>query len=224
LSSCGIASRRKSEELIKLGNIKVNGVTVDKMGYILNDGDIVEYDGKIIKPSEKKYVVFNKPTGYICTKKDDFGRKTIYDLIPGSEDLFSVGRLDLFSSGILLLTNDGDFANEISHPSNEIIKSYVVESAEDPSEGMIKAFVRGIKIDDIIYKAQKIERLKHKFLKIFLHEGKNREIRNVYEKYEITIKRLERYSIGNMNLTDLKIKKGECKSFTLDEIKRMIYG
>ena len=227
LSSCGIASRRKSEDLIKEGRIKVNGTVVDTMGFLVDEEDIVEYDGKKIRPALKKYVVMNKPPGYICSRGDDFGRKTVYELLDDPEDrrsLFSIGRLDLDSDGLLLLTNDGDFSNMISHPSNEIIKSYTVVSPCKVPDELIEKFLSGIKIDDGLYRAEKITRINASTLKIFLHEGKKREIRMVYREFDIPVKSLTRVMIGKMNLNELDIKQGEYKEFALEKIKRMIYG
>jgi 23S rRNA pseudouridine2605 synthase len=223
LSSCGIASRRKSEELILEGRVKLNGSVVVKMGCTVTDGDIVEYDGKIIKPLDKKYLVLYKPPGFVCSRDDELKRKTVYDLV-NDRSLFSIGRLDYNSSGLIILTNDGEFANSISHPSNEILKEYIVESYAEPPSIMIDDFIRGTYFENILYKADRIQKTGSRTLKVFLNEGKKREIRQVYRKYDVKIKSLMRVAIGKMNLKDLKLKKGEFVNLSLEKIKRMIYG
>ena len=128
LSLCGVASRRKSEQLINEGRVKVNGNKISEMGYKVNLNDIVELDNKIIKPENKIYIILNKPKNVICTHNDKTNRKTIYDIIDYKNKLFSVGRLDKETTGLIILTNDGDFANRVIHPSSNIIKEYYVES------------------------------------------------------------------------------------------------
>jgi 23S rRNA pseudouridine2605 synthase len=223
LSLCGVASRRKSEELISQGEIKVNNVIITGMGYCVSPEDIVEYKKKIIKPLDKKYLILNKPAGYICSKSDPADRKTVYDIVK-DKSLFYIGRLDYDTSGILIMTNDGDFANSIAHPSNKILKRYLVESYDQMDPILIKSFKKGILIDNIIYKAENIEIISINKLKIDLYEGKKREIRMVYKKFKIKIKSLKRFAIGAMILDELNIKEGKYKSLTLDEIKRKIYG
>ena len=174
ISSCGIASRRKSEELIKDGKITVNGEIVTQMGFCVSVNDIVEYNGQIIKPSDKIYLVLNKPPEFVCSREDYLKRKTIYDIIDDyKHSIFSVGRLDFVSCGILILTNDGDFANKLAHPSGNIIKTYIVESREDVPQNLITDFKKGVVVDDIKYKAYDVKRISKNELEILLQEGKN---------------------------------------------------
>jgi 23S rRNA pseudouridine2605 synthase len=225
LSSCGIASRRKSEELIEHGLVKVNGNVITGMGFCVSDDDVVEYNGKIVKPSKKIYIILNKPPGFVCSRKDYLKRQTIYDIVDDNKNsIFSVGRLDFSSCGIIILTNDGDFANELAHPSGNIIKTYVVESTEIVPDVLIEEFKKGILIEGIKYKALDMKKISGKVCEIFLHEGKKREIREVYKHFNIKIKKLERVAIGKMNLESLKIKQGEFKYYTLDQLKGKIYG
>ena len=173
LASCGVASRRKSEELIKDGYVKVNGVTVTEMGETVSDNDIVEYNGRVVTPQNLVYMALNKPVGFLCSRGDQFGRRTIYDIVRDKNNLFSIGRLDYNSCGLIILTNDGEFANEIMHPKGEIVKIYEVKSQSRVRDELIKSFGSGILIDGIRYKASLIMRIDENNLKIKLNEGKN---------------------------------------------------
>ncbi|MBN2546757.1 MAG: rRNA pseudouridine synthase [Spirochaetes bacterium] len=219
LSLSGISSRRNSENIINQGRVKVNGVVIFDRSYRVNENDNVEIDNKAIKPQRKIYLVLNKPENYLCTHSDKFGRKTIYDLIK-SEDIriFSLGRLDYKSSGLIILTNDGDFANKVVHPSNNIIKEYNVLADSTINDDLIDHFLKGIKINGITYKALNIERKNKNTVIIRLNEGKKREIREVFKFFKINVKELKRTAIGNLKLDELKIKQGHFKSFSYKEI------
>ena len=226
LASCGIASRRKSEEIIKQARVRINGNIIKEMGYKVKSDDIVELDNKKLNFEGKVYIVLNKPINVICSHQDKWNRKTIYDIVNVYEHkLFSIGRLDYQSSGLIILTNDGDFANNIIHPSNDIIKEYFVESYSAPPVKLSRDFKNGIKIDSILYKAEDIRRTNNKnCLRVFLKEGKKREIRLVYKKYSVKIKSLRRIAIGKMRLDELNIKEGEYKYFSLNEISKLIFS
>jgi 23S rRNA pseudouridine2605 synthase len=223
LSMCGVASRRKSEDLIKQGKVKVNDKIITEMGFDISEDDSVIFNGKIIKPSEFVYIVMNKPAKVLCSHADTKNRKKIYDLIrePHSK-LFSLGRLDYYSAGIIIITNDGDFAQSIIHPSNNISKEYHVETTLDIPEKLIENFKKGIYIDSHIYKAVKINKISSRILTILLNEGKNREIRNVFDFFNIKIRMLERTAIGNLRLENLRIKEGEYIYLSLENIKKLI--
>lgn len=224
LSICGVASRRKSEELIKSGLVKVNGEIVVKMGFCVNENDKVEYAGKILTQSDFVYIVLNKPEKIICSRKDYLNRKTVYDIVKESRKIFSIGRLDYDSCGLLILTNDGDFANEIMHPSKGIVKTYRVASFDSVSENFIRSFKNGVKIGGINYKALDIERISEKELKIFLNEGKKREIREVYKGFGIKISELKRIAVGKLGLENLGLASGKYKYFNKEELERFLYG
>ncbi len=223
LSLCGIASRRKSEQIILNGRVEVNGIIVNKMGLKVNLNDEVKLDDRIIIPDEKVYIVLNKPKNIICTKNDKLNRKTIFDIVKYKKSLFSAGRLDKDSTGLIILTNDGDFANSIIHPSNNIIKEYLVESYSTPKDDLIENFKKGIIFDGISYKAFDIKKTEKKnALKIFLNEGKKREIRVVYNHFLTKIKELKRTAIGGLKLNELKIKEGEYIFLNLEKINDLI--
>ncbi|OHD13827.1 MAG: hypothetical protein A2086_07550 [Spirochaetes bacterium GWD1_27_9] len=225
LSSCGVESRRKSEELIKQGLIKVNDEIITQMGFCVSEDDKIEYNGRIIKPIEQLYIVLNKPKNFVCSRKDYLERKTIYDIVDDkTHSIFSVGRLDYNSIGILILTNDGDFANSLCHPSNNIVKYYRVTSKENVSDKLIDNFTKGVVIEGVKYTACNIKKISSKIIEIALQEGKKREIREVYKNYNIEIIELKRIAFGKMRLDELKINLGEYKFFTKEQLKGFIYG
>jgi len=224
LALCGIASRRKSKEIIISGRVKVNGITVLSCAYKINELDSIEIDGKKIKPQNKIYIVLNKPSGYVCTHNEKSGKKTIYDLINlNGEKVFSAGRLDYNSCGLLILTNDGDFSNNLIHPSKKVIKEYKIKTSFKIPDELISNFKSGLKINDIYYKAEDVKLLNNKTVLIYLNEGKKREIREVFKYFSLNIDKLERTAIGKMNLNNLKLKEGEYKFFSLEELIKMIY-
>lgn len=231
LANNGIASRRKCEELIKLGKIKVNGKIETELGTKINpEKDKIEFNGKIIKcENEKIYILLNKPIGYVTTTKDQFSRDTVMDLIKINKRILPVGRLDMYTSGALLLSNDGDFINKITHPKNEIEKTYNVTVVGKVTKQDIDNLSQGVEIDDNgeIYKTKKA---KVKILKIdeeknlsriqiVIHEGKNREVRKMCEAIGRKVLALHRSKIGNISVQDLQLgkwrylKKAEIESF-----------
>ncbi len=226
LASCGICSRRSSIEIIEAGRVKVNGRLVREKGFNINEfNDIIELDNKKIFPEKKIYIVLNKPPGYLCSHKDPWKRKTIYDIVKINDiKLFSLGRLDYKSSGLIILTNDGDFANKVTHPSGNIIKKYYMESIDPIPDKLIEDFKRGIKIDDEIYKAVIIKKIFPNKLLIDLHEGKKREIRIVCKVYSVEINILRRISIGNLSMEKLKLNEGEYRFYSLKDINQLIFS
>ncbi len=229
LAEMGIASRRKSEELIRLGKIKVNGKVVTELGTKVRVGlDKIEYNGKILeKKEEKVYILLNKPIGYVTTVKDQFNRNTVMDLLKGiNVRLVPVGRLDMFTSGALLLSNDGDFINKVTHPKNEIEKTYNATVVGKVTEQDIEMLKNGVEIceNDKIYKTKKA---KVKILKIdneknlsriqiVIHEGKNRQVRKMCEAINKKVLALHRSKIGEIDVKDLQL--GKWRYLTKNEI------
>ncbi len=167
-------------------------------------------------------MLLNKPAGFVCSSSDEKGRAVAADLLKEkySERLYNVGRLDMYSKGAILFTNDGDFAAKLSHPSSQIEKEYIVETSQDVTEETARLFEKGIRIDNVFYKCAHCQVLKPRKIKIVLIEGKNREIRRLLESQNIGTKSLVRVRIGNVNLDDLK--PGDCRDLTEKEVKSLL--
>ncbi len=206
LAQAGISSRRDAVELIKQGLVTLNGVVVEQAQTLVNPGDSVKVNGKLIKPQEKIYLMLHKPVGYLCTNSDEEGRKTVFDLLPQYKKikLFTVGRLDKDSSGLLLITNDGDWAQRLSHPSFEIMKEYQVtlnKPLDHVDHGQI---VKGVRLVDGMVRFDKVVLQKNKtHLKMALHSGRNRVIRRVFEHLGYKVQELKRVSFGSYHLEKL---------------------
>ena len=223
LAHAGVASRRACEKIIAEGRVSVNGTLVTDMGSKVRMGDTVLLDGKPVHPEARKcYVLLNKPAGFVCTLSDEKGRPTAADLLKEtySERLYNIGRLDMFSSGAILFTNDGDFAAKIEHPSAQIEKEYVIETTQDFPPELLTRFERGIRVDGIFYKCRSAAAVNRRKLRIVLVEGKNREIRRVLDSFNCTIKRLVRVRIGNIELGTLKA--GEFRDLTAKERQALL--
>lgn len=225
LADCGIASRRKCEELILNGKVEVNGVIVTTLGTKVTDKDKIKYNGKEVKKVEEKvYILLNKPIGYVTTVKDQFNRDTVLDLIKCNKRIVPVGRLDMYTSGALILTNDGDFVNKLTHPKNEINKTYNATVAGIVSQEDIKKLSEGVLIDDE-YKTKpakvkilKIDEEKNiSRIQITIHEGKNRQVRKMCEAIGKKVLALHRSKIGNIDVKDLKL--GEWRYLTRKELE-----
>lgn len=226
LSSAGVCSRRASEELIISGRVSVNG-SIATLGMRVCAIDEVMVDGKKVSILAKKYIVLNKPEAVICSRGDDHGRTTVFDLIGSDDDgsLFHVGRLDFQSCGLIVITNDGEFANDLIHPSKSVVKGYEVYSNRPIARKLIEGFVRGVTSNGVRYKAQSCKLLKDTSgVLVELKEGKKREIREVFAYFEHTVLKLERVSIGCMKLSELGIKPGEYITFSREEVIRRVYG
>ena len=222
MASCGVASRRKCEEIIIAGKVKVNGVLVNELGTKVNHlEDIVEYEGKIISKEENKvYIMLNKPEGYISSVKDEKGRDTILDIVKVKERVYPIGRLDYDSSGLLLLTNDGEIYNKIIHPSVEIVKKYIAVVTGEITENDIKKFEIGIDIGGYITAPAEVKIISYdkdiSTVEIAIHEGKNRQIRKMCATINHEVLSLKRISMGQLKLGYLK--RGEYRNLNKDEI------
>ena len=228
LSNSGVTSRRKAEELILNGEIKVNGKIVKELGTkIIPNKDKVTYNGRVIK--EKKdnvYILLNKPIGYVTTLKDQFDRSSVLDLVKVNERIVPVGRLDMYTSGALILTNDGDFVYKVTHPKHEIEKTYTVTLTKIVTKNEVQKLKEGIKIDDYITKPAKVKILKidkeknQSRLEITIHEGKNRQVRKMCEAIGKKVLSLHRSKIGNINVKSLKL--GEWRYLKSSEVESLI--
>ena len=225
LANCGIASRRKCEEYILQGKIEVNGKKIKELGMKIQQGkDIVKYDGKEVKEEKNLvYILLNKPIGYVTTVNDQFHRDTVLDLVKVKERIVPVGRLDMYTSGALILTNDGDFVYKVTHPKHEINKSYTVTIKGIIQNNEVEQLKKGIKIDDYTTKPAKVKILKTDIekdisrLEIIIHEGKNRQVRKMCEAIGRKVLALHRSKIGNINVKDLKL--GQWRYLSIKEIE-----
>lgn len=213
LAQCNLGSRRKVEGLIKNGEIVVNGKVCQDLGTQINDGDYVKYNGKILRNNTSNiYIALNKPKNYIVSRSDEFGRKTIYELLPEKlHNLKYIGRLDYDSEGLLVLTNDGDFANELTHPKYKLAKTYEVFVEGIINRDKIKALEKGIVIErkktlPAIVKIIK-QNKNNALLSITIYEGRKRQIRLMLQAVECEVKSLIRVKIGNLDLGDIKLGK-----------------
>ncbi len=215
LALCGVASRRKSEQFIVDGKVKLNGKIVTNLSTDVDiKKDKIELEGKELSlPSNYVYYKLNKPKGYLCTASDDRGRKTIFDIVKSDTRLFSIGRLDYDTEGLLLLTNDGDLAQKISHPSHETEKEYIVKIEGNILESELAVLRAGVVENGIKMPKAKVELLRivnnNAKLSVTIHEGQNRQIRRMFEAINKPIKMLKRIRIGNIKLGGLQ--RGEYK-------------
>ena len=215
LAECGVASRRKCEELILQGKVKVNNQIVTELGVKVNlEKDIVKFEDKEIKPTSKMvYILLNKPIGYVTTADDQFGRDTVLDLVKVKERIIPVGRLDMYTSGALILTNDGDFVYKVTHPKHEIEKTYTVTVKGIIKNEEVEQLRKGVKIDDYITKPAKVKILKTDIeknisrLEIVIHEGKNRQVRKMCESVGRRVLALHRSKIGKIGVKDIELGK-----------------
>lgn len=224
MARCGVASRRKSEEMIEEGLVKINGRTVKEQGLSIDPNkDIVSVNNKVIKLEESKvYIILNKPVGFVTTMDDEKDRKIVIDLINGvDERIYPVGRLDMDTSGLLLLTNDGDLTNKITHPRNEVVKKYVALVEGIPNKDELRRFRKGILIDEKKTSPAKIKLVKthgnESELEIEIIEGRNRQVRRMCEAINHPIKELKRISIGDIVLDNIEV--GKWRYLNKDEIK-----
>ena len=229
LAEAGIASRRKCEELITLGKVSVNGKVVTTLGVKINpEKDKVFYNSKLVeKQEEKVYILLNKPIGYVTTAKEQFGRDKVLDLVKINKRLVPVGRLDMYTSGALILTNDGDFVYKVTHPKHEITKTYTVTLKGKVTEDEINLLRNGVRIeDDFITSPAKVKKIMEDIeknrtrLEIVIHEGKNRQVRKMCEKIGKHVLALHRAKIGHINVKDLSL--GKWRYLTEKEVESLI--
>ena len=225
IASTGYCSRRKADEYIEAGKVRVNGETVTELGFLMNEKDRVIIENKVIKPQELTYIRYYKPAGYITTMDDEKGRKTIYDILPEEvQNLKPVGRLDKDSTGLLILTNDGDFINSLAHPSVKVPKVYRVCAQGKLTLNDLTIMEKGIEIEkgQIAYAYARIIEFegKNTILEIVLYQGLNRQIRKMLDILGHSVIFLKRISMGPVDLSGLK--KGQFKYLKpkqVDQIK-----
>ncbi len=223
LADAGIASRRKAEQIIESGNVSVNGTVITQLGTKVDtEKDIIKFKGEEIKKQSKfVYIMLHKPEGYITTVKDQFQRPTVMDLIDNIEErVVPVGRLDYDTSGLLLLTNDGELTYKLTHPKHNIEKVYIAKVVGEPTEKQLNEFKNGLVIENYRTSPAKIlivkKEGKYCSLKIAIKEGKNRQVRKMCEAIECPVVALKRIATGKLFLGELK--KGEYRHLTKQEI------
>lgn len=229
IANQGICSRRKAEEYITSGRIKVNGNIIMELGTKINPNkDVVEVDGKKISniAGKKVYILLNKPIGYVTTTRDQFNRNTVLDLVNVKEKILPVGRLDMYTSGAIILSNDGDFIYKITHPKYEVEKTYNVTLKGQVTDEEIEQLRNGVQIENYVTGKAKVKILridKEKDLsrvEIIIHEGKNREVRKMCEAIGRKVLALHRTKIGNISVKDLRL--GTWRYLKPNEIKSLL--
>ena len=227
MAECGIASRRKSEELILAGKVKVNGKVVKELGIKVSEKDDIEVNGTYLRKEEKEYYILNKPEKTICSVSDDKGRITVIDLIDTKEKIFPVGRLDYDTTGILLLTNDGTITNKLTHPSGSIEKTYFVKCDGIINIEDIKQLEKGIVLDGVKTKKSKAKikkidkRNKKSYVEITITEGRNHQVKNMFAAVNHKVLKLKRIKYAFFTLEELNLSLGEYRKLTIKEIKKL---
>ncbi|MDD3048928.1 MAG: pseudouridine synthase [Bacilli bacterium] len=225
IADAGITSRRKAELLIIKGKVMVNGNIVTELGTKVDSSDDIVVDGMKLSKEEKEYYLFNKPRGVVTTTADDKGRKTVMDYFDSTKRLYPIGRLDYNTTGLLIVTNDGDFANLMMHPSNEIDKVYIAKLTGLIDGFAIKKLKDGVLVDGVRVSAPRVKLRKKDFktktsiVEIVIHEGKNHQVKKMFEAVGFLVDKLKRESIGFLNLKGLD--SGEYRRLTPKEIQQL---
>lgn len=226
IAHAGLASRRKAEELIKGGLVTINGQVVTELATNVKNGDRVEVSGQPVYNEEKVYYLLNKPRGVISSVSDDKGRKTVIDLLPDvKERIYPVGRLDWDTTGVLILTNDGDFTDEMIHPRNEIDKVYLARLKGLATKENLRPLTRGVVIDGkktgpARYKIIKVEPDKNRsVVELTIHEGRNHQVKKMCQAVGLLVDKLSRTQFGTLNLQGLQ--PGQARRLTKKEVSQL---
>ena len=226
IAQAGIASRRKAEELITEGKVKVNGKVVTELGTKVSEKDQIEVENNLIEKEIKEYYLLNKPRGVVTTTQDDKNRKTVVDLIPTNARIYPVGRLDYDTTGALLLTNDGDFANILMHPKHEVAKVYVAKVKGLIKGEQINKLKDGVEIEPgVVVKGERVKLKKTdtktntSMVQITITEGKNHQVKKMFEAVGFEVVKLKREKIAFFDLKDLQ--SGEYRKLTPKEVSKV---
>ncbi len=208
MADCGVASRRKCEEIIASGNVKVNGITVTELGTKVTDADEISVNGEIVKKVSKKlYIAMNKPVGYITSASDEFNRPTVINLIEDEihTRVYPVGRLDYDTEGLLILTNDGDLTYKLTHPKHAVYKTYVATLNDVPHPRDIERLKKGVVVDGKKTQQPKVNWLKDNIVEISISEGRNRQVRKMFQAIGYEVVNLKRIAIGNLVIGNIPL-------------------
>lgn len=226
IANSGFCSRRKAEDLIVTGHVTVDGEVVTKLGTVINEKSVIEIDNVRLEQEEKVYYLLNKPRGVVTTTSDDKNRKTVVDLINTDKRIYPIGRLDYDTTGALILTNDGEFANLMMHPKNEIDKVYVAKLSRIIKADEINQLKKGVFIDNTtLVKASRVKLRKvdnmnqNSFVEITIHEGKNHQVKKMFEAVGIKVDKLKRERVAFLDVTHLK--SGEYRKLTKKEVHQL---
>ena len=227
IANSGVCARREADELIKSGDIFVNGKKVTEMGVKVKYSDIVEYKGKKLVPGKKVYILINKPKDYVTTVKDPHADKTVLDLVKDAttERIYPVGRLDKSTTGVLLLTNDGDLAGKLTHPSNGARKVYHVFLDKDVTRHDMETIVSGVTLDEGMVSADAIsypDPEDHTQIGLEIHSGQNRVVRRIFEQFGYRVRKLDRVSFAG--LTKKNLQRGHWRHLTPKEVSMLSRG
>lgn len=225
LSECGVASRRKSEELIVSGKVKINGEVVKTLGVKVSDSDVVSVNGEVISKSLKEYYLLYKPREVISSAKDEKGRKTVVDLINTETRIYPVGRLDYDTTGIILLTNDGELSNLLTHPNNNITKEYIAKvkgffKKDDATLLSMGILLNGKKTKPALFKLKKYDKKSDfSYVKVVISEGRNHQVKDMFSFLGYDVLKLKREKYAFLDLSGLK--SGEYRKLSLKEVKQL---
>ena len=225
IAEAGITSRRKAEDLIISGKVKVNGEVVTELGTKVSRKDRIEVNNKLIEKEQKEYYLLNKPRGVVTTTKDEHHRKTVIDLIPTDARIYPIGRLDYDTTGVLLLTNDGEFANILMHPNDKVEKVYIAKLNGIIKGEQINQLKDGVEIDGQTVQATrvKLKKVNNKnntcMVQITIHEGKNHQVKKMFETVGFQVEKLKREKVAFFDLKDLQ--SGEFRKLTPKEVAKV---
>ena len=221
IASAGVCSRRAADEMIADGLVKVNGKTLENLGYQVEESDVVTVKGKEIKPASKLvYYLLNKPTGYVTSTADKEGRPLVTELVPDEYRVFPVGRLDYNTSGLLIMTNDGELSNKLMHPSHEFDKKYLARVTGTVTRAEAAKLAAGVDIGGFVTSPAAVNLLRHDknstLVEITIHEGKNRQVRRMFDTLGHPVTELTRVALGNLTIGKLAV--GQCRKLSPAEI------
>lgn len=219
IAACGVCSRRKAEEYILSGRVRINDMVVSILSADVKENDEVFLDEKKIELESKYvYLMLNKPRGYVTTNNEQFGRKCTLDLIKENVRVYPIGRLDMDTEGLLLFTNDGEFANMLTHPKNKIEKTYIVTTNTFVTNENVETLKKGVDIGGYVTKEAKVKKIGEKKIKIIISEGKNRQVRKMCSAVGLEVVNLKRVQISSLKLGNLAC--GKYRYLTKDEIRK----